>query len=92
MLIAYAKSCWFLAIVSTSGHTPSRDIHKAPMNNAVRSAVVTVVVAGISLLACAIDPTDGIAGSGPVGSLGSECTCSNGQADCSGDQGQWQKG
>lgn len=64
------------------------------MNQALRSTLICTAVAGFALVAgCAIDPTDGIAGSrGPVGSLGSECTCSNGQADCDSAQGQCQQG
>jgi hypothetical protein len=64
------------------------------MNTAARSAIFTSVVVTFALVVgCAIDPTDGIAASrGPVGSLGSECSCSNGQADCDGAQGQCQPG
>ena len=63
------------------------------MNTVVRSSLVTTLALVALVAGCAIDPTDGIAGSrGPVGSLGSECSCSNGQADCDGDQGQCQQG
>ena len=64
------------------------------MTSALRSILVCTVVAGLALVTgCAIDPTEGIAGSrGPVGALGSECTCSNGQADCDSAQGQCQQG
>ncbi len=56
----------------------------------VRATIVTFAALGVALVsACAIDPTNGISASrGPTGSLGAECRCSNGQADCDGDQGQ----
>lgn len=57
---------------------------------ALITALTAVAVALVS--ACAIDPTNGVAGSGPTGSLGSECRCPTGQADCDGDQGQCQSG
>lgn len=64
------------------------------MKHAVsRSIVVTgLVLAFAAVTGCAVDPTDVIAGSGPVGGLGSPCTCSNGAADCDSAQGQCQPG
>ena len=64
------------------------------MNTAVRSSIASLFVFAVALVSgCAIDPTEGIAASrGPVGSLGAECHCSTGQADCDGDQGQCQEG
>jgi hypothetical protein len=63
------------------------------MNTVVRNIVAGLFVALVAVVAgCAIDATDVIAGSGPSGSLGSECKCGNGQADCDGAQGQCQPG
>lgn len=64
------------------------------MSTALRNAIATTFLVAFALLAaCAVDPTDGLAPSrGPVGALGAECVCSNGQADCDGNQGQCQAG
>jgi hypothetical protein len=64
------------------------------MSTAVRNALATTFLVAFALLAaCAVDPTNGLGASlGPSGSLGSECVCSNGQADCDGAQGQCQPG
>ncbi len=59
----------------------------------IRNAIVLTLTALGIFVGCAVDPTSGISASrGPVGSLGAECRCSTGQADCDGDQGQCQDG
>lgn len=50
----------------------------------VAALSVAAIVVGS---ACSIDPLDGAAGSrGPTGSLGTQCSCGNGQPDCDGSQ------
>ncbi|MFO0739407.1 MAG: hypothetical protein U0270_26150 [Labilithrix sp.] len=55
--------------------------------------IITAALAGAVALvsACAIDPTQNPQ-SGPTGSIGTECRCSTGQADCDGEDGQCQSG
>jgi len=55
----------------------------------VRAVISVLVVFAIAVMsACAVDPTNGIAGSGAVGSLGSECRCPDGSPECNSVQGQ----
>jgi hypothetical protein len=67
----------------------ARPSSRAAMRLPGKLATAGFALAALGLVvACGIDPTSGVAGSGGFGSLGTECTCANGRADCEGVTGQ----
>lgn len=67
-------------------------MNKRTSSLSVRIAITTALAAAVAVMSACIDTSQGVAGSGAVGSIGSECTCPQGSADCDGQDGQCSSG